>query len=127
MKRDLIIEIYEFGSIEGIEEGPLMRAVNKAQSRFFRKQPGFLKGEILRTSDNKWISLSYWNSLEEAQTAKDIFLNDSACLPFVQMISPSSERRVYLQRIFSYKKRMTNGNQSTSRLLGKSAASFASK
>lgn len=103
MKKNLIIEVYEFDPIEGIEEEPLMRAVNKTQSRFFRKQPGFLKGEVLRTSDNKWISINYWNSLEEAQIAKDIFLNHSASLPFVQMISPSSERRVYLQRIFSYK------------------------
>jgi len=104
MKRDLIIEIYEFNPIGGIEEEPLMKAINKAQSRFFRKQPGFLKGEILKTSDNKWISISYWNSPKEAQTAKDIFLNHSTSLPFVQMISPSSERRVYLERIFSYKK-----------------------
>lgn len=101
MKRNLTIELYEFTPIEGIGEEALLRAIRKTQSRFFQKQPGFIKGQVLRSGD-KWISINQWNSVIEAKKALEVFLNHSACLPFVQMISPSSERRIFLERVISY-------------------------
>jgi len=101
MKRKLIIEQYEFGTIEGINDEVLLKAINKAQSRFFTNQDGFLYAEILK-GGNKWIKLSYWNSQEEAVQAQKAFLDHSSCLPFVQMISPGNTKILYLERILRY-------------------------
>lgn len=102
MIRNPIIEFYEFSPIEGISEEALLKAINKMFMRFFKKQRGFIKGEVLRIDDN-WVSIAYWNDLEEAKVAAENFLNHSSRLPFIQMISPSSERRIYLKRMLSYK------------------------
>ncbi len=102
MKKNAAIEFYEFSPIEGISDGALLKAVKKAQYSFFRKQKGFIRCEILK-SDKNWISISYWSDVEEARKALDEFLNHSSCLPFVQMVSPSSERRLYMHRELSSK------------------------
>ncbi len=102
MKRNLIIEQYEFGTIEGINDEALLKAINKAQSRFFTKQDGFLYAEVLKEGD-KWIKLTYWNSRDEAMGAQKAFLDHSSCLPFVQMISPGNVKILYLERILRYK------------------------
>ena len=102
MKKKLTIEFYEFSPIEGISDQALLKAVKKAQSNFFRKQKGFVRSEILRAGTN-WMSISYWEGVEEARTALDNFLNHSSSLPFVQMISPRSERRLYMRKEMSSK------------------------
>lgn len=102
MRKNLTIEQYEFGTIDGIDEEALLKAINKAQSRFFTKQEGFLYAEILK-GDNKWIKVTYWNSPEEAKQAQKAFLDHSSCIPFIQMVSPSSIRTLYLERILRYK------------------------
>lgn len=102
MKKNTTIELYEFSPIEGISDEALLKAVKKAQYSFFRKQKGFISCEILKSGRN-WISVSYWSDVEEARKALDKFLNHSSCLPFVQMICPSSERRLYMQRELSSK------------------------
>lgn len=102
MKKKLTIEFYEFSPIEGISDQVLLKAVRKAQLSFFRKQKGFIRSEILRAGSN-WISINYWEGVEEARVALVSFLNHSSSLPFVQMISPSSERRLYMQQEMSAK------------------------
>ena len=103
MKKSLTIELYEFSQIEGIDDESLLKAIYKAQSRFFKKQEGFINGVLLKAED-KWVNISYWNSMEEAKQAHKLFLDHSSCLPFIQMISPSTEKITYLQRIMSFKK-----------------------
>jgi len=102
MRAKPAIEFYEFSPIEGISDEALLNAVKKAQYSFFRKQKGFIRCEILK-SDKNWISISYWNGVEEARKALDEFLNHSSCLPFAQIVAPSSERRLYMHRELSSK------------------------
>lgn len=102
MNKKMAVEFYEFSPIEGISNEALLKAVRKAQSTFFRKQKGFIRCEILK-ADKNWISISYWSDVELARKALDQFLNNSSCLPFVQMISPSSERRLYMRKEMSSK------------------------
>ena len=103
MKKKIAIEFYEFSPIDGITNEALLKAVKKAQYSFFRKQKGFINCEVLR-SDKNWVSISYWDGVEEARTALDQFLNHSSSLPFIQMISPSSERRQYMHKAMFSKK-----------------------
>lgn len=103
MRSKTAIEFYEFSPIEGISDEALLKAVKKAQYTFFRKQDGFIRCEILKSGRN-WVSISYWKDVEIAREALNQFLNHSSCLPFVQMISPSSERRLYMRRKMSSKK-----------------------
>jgi len=103
MRKKLAIEFYEFTPIEGISDEALLKAVKKAQYGFFRKQDGFIQCEILKSGKN-WVSISYWKDVEIARKALDQFLNHSSSLPFVQMISPSSERRLYMRQKMSSKK-----------------------
>ena len=103
MRKKTAIEFYEFSPIEGISDEALLKAVKKAQYKFFRKQNGFIRCEILKSGKN-WVSISYWNDVEVARQALNQFLNHSSSLPFVQMISPSSERRLYMRQKMSSKK-----------------------
>lgn len=103
MNKNMAIEFYEFSPIEGITDEALLKAVKKAQYAFFRKQDGFIRCEILKSGKN-WVSISYWKDVEIARNALNHFLNHSSSLPFVQMISPSSERRLYMRRKMSSKK-----------------------
>lgn len=105
MNKKSTIEFYEFSPIEGISDEALLKAVKKAQYSFFRKQKGFISCEILKSGKN-WVSISYWDDVDEARSALDKFLNHSSCLPFVQMVSPSSERRLYMHRELSSKVRI---------------------
>ncbi len=102
MKKKMTIEFYEFSPIEGISNEALLKAVRRAQSTFFRKQKGFIRCEIFR-SDNNWISISYWNDEDEARKSLNLFLNHSSCLPFIQMVSPRTERRLYMRKEMSSK------------------------
>ena len=103
MSSKTAIEFYEFSPVEGITDKALLKAVKKAQYAFFRKQDGFIRCEILKSGKN-WVSISYWKDVEIARNALNHFLNHSSSLPFVQMISPSSERRLYMRRKMSSKK-----------------------
>lgn len=100
MKKNQIVEVYEFNLIEGISDEALLKAVKKAETQFFRKQKGFIRCEILKSGKN-WINISYWKNTKEAKEALCHFLNHTSCFPFVQMISPSSERRLYMKTVLS--------------------------
>lgn len=101
MKKNLVIELYRFSLIDGITEESFLKAIHKAQTRFFKKQKGFIFSELLR-SDTQWVNVSYWKSLEEAKQARIRFLEHSSCLPFVQMVSPISEKISYFDRVLRY-------------------------
>lgn len=81
MRSGLTVELFEFTVIEGISEESLLKAIHRAQSRFFKKQKGFIRGEVLRKSD-QWIKITYWHSKEEAEKAYKEFLNHTSSLPF---------------------------------------------
>lgn len=96
MRKKAVIELHEFTPILGITDEALLYALRKAETRFFRKQSGFIRCEILHDKEI-WVALSYWNCREEACRALKDFLESSCCFPLIQMISPV-ERRLYMKR-----------------------------
>jgi len=107
----MIIELIEFKLIEGISEESFLKALNKAQVRFFNIQTGFIRRDLLKTKDDTWINIFYWKSIENAQKAAKEFTEHSSCLPFVQMVSPISMKITYLDQIKTYKsKTLTENN-----------------
>ncbi len=102
MKKNTIVEVHEFNPIQGISDEALLKAVRKAQYSFFRKQKGFIECRILKTKAT-WLKITYWDDISNAELANQEFLHHSSCLPFVQMISPLSERRLFMSQQFSTK------------------------
>lgn len=98
MKKKAVIELYEFTPIEGISDEALLKAVRKAQIYFFRKQKGFISCQILK-SEKCWIGITFWSHEEAANTALSCFRMHPSCLPFIQMISPLTEKRLFLNKV----------------------------
>jgi hypothetical protein len=100
MRKNAVVELHEFSPLEGISDDALLKAIRKAETRFFRRQPCFIRCEILRF-DNDWISLSYWRSKEEAQQTLANFPNHPSYFPLILMIAPTTERRLYMEIILT--------------------------
>lgn len=96
MRKKAVVELHEFTPILGITDMALLQAIRKAETKFFRKQSGFIRCEVLH-GEKIWIALSYWHCREAAGKALDNFSNSSHRFPLIQMISPV-ERRLYMRR-----------------------------
>lgn len=100
VKRNVVVELHQFHPIEGISDTALVKAIRKTETRFFRLQPGFIRCEVLFCS-KCWANIRYWNSKQSALDAHQRFLESSCCLPFIQMISPVTEKRFFLSKVLS--------------------------
>ena len=94
-----IVQLTEFSLIEGIDDNSFLKATAKAQSRFWKKQKGFISRELLNSESNQWVNITYWTSKDEAQDAAKAFLTDPSSYPYVLMIAPSSIKELYLHLV----------------------------
>lgn len=100
VKYNVVVELHQFYPIEGISDTALIKAIRKTETRFFRFQPGFIRCEVLLCSEC-WANIRYWESKQTALDAHKRFLESSCCFPFIQMISPLTERKFFLSKVLS--------------------------
>jgi hypothetical protein len=64
-----IVEWAEFKLAAGVSEDTLLRAADSVHEKFLRKQPGFVRLELLRGKDGQWVDLVYWKDQASADRA----------------------------------------------------------
>ena len=70
-----IVELVQFKLKSGVSEKQL-EATHESINAFLQKQPGFIYRSLSQDSDNQWIDIVYWESLETAKAASDALMQD---------------------------------------------------
>lgn len=83
----VMIEWAPFRPAEGVDEAALLRASEALQEGFLARQPGFLRRELLRASDGRWVDLVYWQSEESAAAAMKVAMESPACHEYFRLMN----------------------------------------
>ena len=84
-----IIEFAPFTLAEGVDELTLMAASDALQAEFFSQQKGFIKRDLLKTTDGKWADIPYWESRESVEQAMQKAMESPAALQYFQLMASS--------------------------------------
>ncbi|MDX1343649.1 MAG: hypothetical protein R3309_13565 [Reinekea sp.] len=74
-----IVEWAPFTLAEGVTEQQLLEAAETIESRFLALQPGYIRRELLKKSEQEWVDLVYWSSQEDAEQAFQKAAESEAC------------------------------------------------
>ncbi|EMJ97658.1 antibiotic biosynthesis monooxygenase family protein [Leptospira alstonii] len=84
---ELIVEWAPFTLSEGKDENLLLNASTVLQSDFLSKQEGFIRRELLKGPDNRWVDLVYWKNKEAAEKAMENASVSSACSQYFNLMT----------------------------------------
>jgi len=76
---DVCIEWAPFELRVGVTESDLLEAAEDLQNRFLDAQPGFVRRELLRGAERRWVDLIVWASRADADRAAARARESSAC------------------------------------------------
>jgi len=96
--QSIIVEVAKFKLNEGLNDQAFIAEGEKVQEAFLNNQNGYLDRELLKDENGQWFDILHWASMEEAQTAARIMMQESECQPFVQMIDPQSIQMLHMVR-----------------------------
>jgi heme-degrading monooxygenase HmoA len=74
-----IIEWAPFNLRDGADEAAMLRDAQVLQEEFLAKQPGFLRRELLKDGDSRYIDVLLWASMDQAQAAMSKIMESAAC------------------------------------------------
>ena len=74
----VIIEWAPFRVVEGVSEQQLLLASRDLQEAFLDGRPGFVRRELLRGSEGRWVDLVYWEDERSARAAQEAASASSA-------------------------------------------------
>jgi hypothetical protein len=80
-----VVEVVLFRLKDSVEDGAFLREAAVVQV-WIEEQLGFITRELLKAPDNQWLDTVRWTSLETAEQAAAIIMNDDHCKPFMAMI-----------------------------------------
>jgi heme-degrading monooxygenase HmoA len=96
--QSIIVEVAMFKLNEGVTDQAFISEAAKVQESFLKNQKGYLDRELLKDENGQWFDILHWASMEEAQTAAQVMMQEAECQPFVQMINPQSIQMFHLVR-----------------------------
>jgi len=96
--QSIIVEVAVFNLNEGVTDQSFIAEAEKVQESFLTNQKGYLDRELLKDENGQWFDILHWASMEEAQTAARVMMQESSCQPFIQMIDPQSIQMFHLVR-----------------------------
>jgi len=82
-------EIVIFSTIEGATKENLLEAAETV-SAWAKAQPGFIDRKLLHATDDKYVEIVRWESIEHAQTAAEVAESSPQCAPMFSMIDMES-------------------------------------
>ncbi|MCL2839200.1 MAG: hypothetical protein FWE05_00375 [Defluviitaleaceae bacterium] len=81
-----ILEMPAFTIKEGVSEADFLRAHEKFNHMFMKKQEGYVSHKLIRQGDN-WFDIAVWDSIKSKEKAfKDIYDN-TAAMEYVTLIN----------------------------------------
>jgi hypothetical protein len=83
------IEMVQFKLNPGVSESDFL-AADQPISAWVGKQPGFRYRSLSRQDDGTWSDIVYWDSMENAKAAGEVFMKDQGQSSFMAMIDHGS-------------------------------------
>lgn len=96
--QSIIVEVATFKLNEGLTDQAFIAEAERVQEPFLKNQRGYLDRELLKDENGQWFDILHWASMEEAQTAARVMIQESECQPFTQMLDPKSIQMLHLVR-----------------------------
>jgi hypothetical protein len=89
MTNQPVVEVVLFRLKAGVEDETFLREAAVVQA-WIEQQPGFISRELLKAPNDQWLDTVRWASLETAERAAAIIMNEDHCMPFMSMIDEAS-------------------------------------
>jgi len=86
-----VIEFAPFTLADGVDNASLWAASDTLQAEFLSQQPGFVKRDLLKSADGKWVDVIYWESMESVEQAMQNAPGNPAALKYFQLMSSSEQ------------------------------------
>jgi heme-degrading monooxygenase HmoA len=97
-----IVEWAEFKLAAGVSEDTLLRAADAVHENFLRKQPGFVRLELLRGKDGQWVDLVYWKDQASVDQALAGVKKSAACSNYFRCMANPDEAVPFYRRVKSH-------------------------
>ena len=98
----MIVEIAQLKLVKGTDPKAFVRAT-EATHPFLQKQPGYVDRELLKLTDDQWVDLVHWKTLDEAKAAGKALMRDPSCRDFVKMLDPQGTKVLYHELVEVWK------------------------
>jgi hypothetical protein len=85
-----MIEVTTFRLREGVSQDQFRLSDERQQMEFFYQQPGLIRRTTAVTDDGKWVTITHWDSTDEAAIAVKKGLAASVCIEAAEMIDTST-------------------------------------
>jgi hypothetical protein len=82
-----VIEFALFTLAEGVDELTFVAASDALQAEFLSQQRGFIKRDLVKTTDGKWADIAYWESKESVEQAMQKGMDNPAALQYFQLMA----------------------------------------
>lgn len=86
-----VIEFARFTLAEGVDEPTLVAAADALQEEFLRRQSGFLRRELVKTADNEWADVIYWENRQSVERAMQKAPENPAALRYFQLMANTGQ------------------------------------
>lgn len=96
--KHIVVEVAMFKLNEGVTDYAFITEAEKVQESFLKNQKGYLDRELLKGEDGQWFDILHWQSMDEAQSAAQVMMQEPACQQFIKMIDPKSIQMFHLVR-----------------------------
>lgn len=86
-----VVEWAPFTLAAGVSEERLLEASQELQEGFLASQPGFLRRELLRGPEGRFVDLVYWRDGQSARAAMDAAGQSPACSVYFSLMKGAEE------------------------------------
>lgn len=80
------IEWAPFEIADDVSDTNLIQASDRLQTEFVTKQPGFIRRELLKGQNGKWVDLVFWATPEDAEHAAKSAEHSESCHHYFQLM-----------------------------------------
>lgn len=98
MNRKLTVEVVVFKLKADASEEAFLQA-SHLLTPDLQRMSGYVRRELLKAEDGRWIDVVHWHSLAEARQAAEQFPTWESAKPFAQMIDFDTVDMVHLEQV----------------------------
>lgn len=89
---EIAVEWAPFTLAEDADEERLLRAAEALQKDFLSHQPGFIRRELLRSADGRWVDIVYWANTAAAEVAMRNAAESPSCHEYFHLMAAADHQ-----------------------------------
>jgi hypothetical protein len=101
MTQPPVLEVVLFKLKPGAEEAAFL-AASEAVMPDLRAMRGFIRREVFKDADGRWMDTVHWQSLDDAHRAAEVFLGLPCAQTLIALIDEPSMTMLHLEPVRSY-------------------------